>query len=113
MKHIAIYCRVSTKSQDTASQLPDLERWIKANCSDSDSVRWFTDKWTGKTMDRPGWNQLWAAVGRGEVGRIVVWRLDRLGRTARGLTALFDDLLSKRIPLVSIKDSFDLSTSAG
>ena len=44
---------------------------------------------------------------------IVVWRLDRLGRTAKGLTALFADLREKRINLVSIKDGLDLSTSAG
>ena len=32
----------------------------------------------------------------GKVNRVVVWRLDRLGRTARGLTVLFEDLLGRR-----------------
>ena len=44
---------------------------------------------------------------------IVVWRLDRLGRTAKGLTALFEDLQERGITLVSLKDGLDLSTPAG
>jgi DNA invertase Pin-like site-specific DNA recombinase len=42
-----------------------------------------------------------------------VWRLDRLGRTASGLTALFDDLRARNVGLVSIKDGIDLETAAG
>jgi DNA invertase Pin-like site-specific DNA recombinase len=64
-------------------------------------------------MDRPGWNQLEADVRAGKVSAVVCWRLDRLGRTARGLTALFDDLLHRKINLVSVKDSLDLSNPAG
>ena len=49
----------------------------------------------------------------GNVTSIVVWRLDRLGRTASGLTALFDELLTRKVNLVSLKDGVDLSTPAG
>jgi DNA invertase Pin-like site-specific DNA recombinase len=41
-----------------------------------------------------------------------VWRLDRLGRTAKGLTALFDDLVRRKVNLVSLRDGLDLSTPA-
>jgi DNA invertase Pin-like site-specific DNA recombinase len=64
-------------------------------------------------MDRPGWNQLEAAIRAGKVAQVVVWRLDRLGRTASGLTALFDDLRQRKINVVSLKDGLDLSTPAG
>ena len=60
------------------------------------TVRWYRDKFTGTTMDRPGFNRLLADVQAGKVARVVVWRLDRLGRTAKGLTALFEDLLRPR-----------------
>jgi DNA invertase Pin-like site-specific DNA recombinase len=43
----------------------------------------------------------------------VVWRLDRLGRTAAGLTKLFADLQDRKIGLVSLKDGIDLSTASG
>ena len=44
---------------------------------------------------------------------VVVWRIDRLGRTAKGLTALFDDLRERKVNLVSLKDGLDLATAAG
>src|SRR5207253_9064972 len=43
----------------------------------------------------------------------MVWRLDRLGRTAKGLTALFDELYNRKVGLFSLRDSLDLSTPAG
>jgi DNA invertase Pin-like site-specific DNA recombinase len=64
-------------------------------------------------MDRPGWNKLQADLEAGRIGAVVVWRLDRLGRTAKGLTALFDDLCRRGVGLVSLKDGLDLSTPAG
>src|SRR4051794_41613382 len=64
-------------------------------------------------MDRPGFNRLLADIEAGKVDRVVVWRLDRLGRTAKGLTALFDDLLARGVDLVSLKDGLDLETPAG
>ena len=59
------------------------------------------------------WNRLWADVLAGRVTRIVVWRLDRLGRLASGLTLLFDELHRRGVELVSIKEGFTLSTPAG
>ena len=58
-------------------------------------------------------DKLVQAVRSGKVSRIVVWRLDRLGRTAKGLTALFAELLERRVNLVSLRDSIDLKTAAG
>jgi DNA invertase Pin-like site-specific DNA recombinase len=110
MRHTAIYARVSGRAQELASQLPDLERWEKT-CPGP--VTMYTDKVTGKTMDRPGWSKLARALAAGELARIVVWRLDRLGRTASGLTALFDELRARKVDLVSLKDGFDLRTPAG
>jgi DNA invertase Pin-like site-specific DNA recombinase len=110
MKHVAVYIRVSSKQQDQRSQLPDLERW--AGSQDAE-IRWFRDKFTGKSMDRPGWTKLQKAIDAGEVAAVVVWRLDRLGRTAKGLTALFVQLHEQGINLVSLKDGIDLSTPAG
>jgi DNA invertase Pin-like site-specific DNA recombinase len=111
MKHVAIYLRVSSNAQDTKSQEPDLNRWAFAN--GVASVEWYRDKATGKNMDRPGWAKLDAAIRRGQVSAVVVWRIDRLGRTAKGLTALFDELRERKVNLVSLKDGLDLSTPAG
>jgi DNA invertase Pin-like site-specific DNA recombinase len=109
-KYIAIYLRVSSRKQDLRSQLPDLHRWADAQ---DEPIRWYRDKQTGKTMARPGWGKLEADLQAGRISKIVVWRLDRLGRTAAGLTALFEHLQQLRVGLVSLKDCLDLSTPAG
>ncbi|MHB8971319.1 MAG: recombinase family protein [Pirellulaceae bacterium] len=109
-KVVAVYCRVSTGQQDTRSQEPDLERWAEAQ---GEEVTWYKDKFSGKTMRRPAWDQLWDRVKSGRVSKIVVWRMDRLGRTAAGLTALFEELRQRHINLVSLRDGLDLETSAG
>ncbi len=112
MQHIAIYPRVSSRKQDTKSQEPDLKQWAEAY-GDGTPIKWYRDKASGKTMDRPGWKRLESAIDSGQVVRVVVWRLDRLGRTASGLTTLFDKLVSLGVGLVSIKDGLDITTPAG
>jgi len=112
MQHIAIYVRVSSRKQDTKSQEPDLKRWGSAYANGT-PVKWYRDKATGKTMDRPGWKRLEDALATGAVEKVVCWRLDRLGRTASGLTALFESLQQRGVGLVSIRDNLDLSTASG
>jgi DNA invertase Pin-like site-specific DNA recombinase len=109
-KHSSLYVRVSSRQQDHASQMPDLERWVEAN---DGPMTWHRDKFTGKSMDRPGMTKLLGEMREGRVSRIVVWRLDRLGRTTRGLCQLFDELRERGVDLVSLKDGFSLSSPAG
>ncbi len=109
-KYTSLYVRVSSRQQDHASQLPDLERWAETH---DGPVKWHRDTFTGKTMDRPGMEKLLADIRAGKVERIVVWRLDRLGRTTRGLCQLFDELREWNVDLVSIKDGFSLKSPAG
>ena len=45
-KHTALYLRVSSKQQDHASQLPDLERWAQGH---DGQVGWYRDKFTGNS----------------------------------------------------------------
>lgn len=109
-KTIAIYVRVSSQGQDFASQLNDLERWAGQQSS---AICWYKDKASGTTMTRPAMDKLIQDIASGQVGTVVCWRLDRLGRTAKGLVAFFDELTKRKINLVSIKDGLDLSTPAG
>jgi DNA invertase Pin-like site-specific DNA recombinase len=110
-RSIAIYIRVSSRKQDTRSQEPDLERWAEAFADLP--VKWYLDKMTGRTMDRPGWKRLDDDLHAGAIAKIVVWRLDLLGRTAAGLTSLFEELQRLGIGFESLRDKVDLSTAAG
>jgi DNA invertase Pin-like site-specific DNA recombinase len=105
----AYYYRASSKSQDLKSQQADM----KAHAANVPDAVFYRDRFTGKTLERPGWNRLWADVLAGKVQRIVVWRLDRLGRTVSGLSRLFEELQQRRVGLVSLRDGLDLNTAAG
>ena len=106
----AIYLRVSSQSQDIRSQEPDLQTWARAQ---AEPVAWYKDKFTGTQMDRPGLDKLLAEARAGQINKVVVWRLDRLGRTARGLLSLLDELQSLNVGFVSLREGIDLATPAG
>ena len=100
----------SAKGQETRSQEPDLQTWANAQ---PDEVIWYRDKFTGTTMERPGLERLLSDVRSGKVSKVCVWRLDRLGRTAKGLLTLLDELQALNVGFVSLREGFDLSTPAG
>ncbi|HMB03498.1 MAG TPA: recombinase family protein [Isosphaeraceae bacterium] len=109
-QHVAVSAGVSGRAQDADSREPNPRR--RAEGQDRPIAR-YRDQFTGTSMDRPGWNGLTKAVLEGKVSAVVGWRLDRLGRTAQGLTALFDDLVGRKINLVSWRDGLDRATPAG
>ena len=110
---IAIYERISSRGQKLDSQHHDLETWARGQQANSQALRWYRDTFTGKSMDRPAMMKLLADLRAGKVKAVVCWRLDRLGRTAKGLTALFDELVALKVNFLSLKDGIDLSTPAG
>lgn len=109
-KFIAIYCRISSASQSLRSQEGDLQRWADQQTTE---VRWYRDVCTGSTMQRPALDRLLADVAAGQVERIVVWRLDRLGRNCSGLVKLFDDLRAASTGLISLTRSISKRQRAG
>ena len=108
---LAVYVRVSSSDQSSRSQMAELA--CEAKAAPEEEVWWYEDKFTGTTMDRPEWNRLWWDVLKGKIARIVVWRLDRLGRTSSGMTALFDELKRLNVGLKSLKEGVDLTTPGG
>lgn len=121
------YCRVSTGDQHAEAQLPDLgawaerngldvpedDKWVPRHVARLEKTVWIADSFTGKTMQRPGMDKLMEDLFAGKVSRVVVWRLDRLGRFASGLTRLFEELKKQRASLISIREGFDLATPEG
>ena len=103
-----IYVRVSSNQQDMRSQEADLRAYANGK-----EVLWFRDKATGTDFNREGWKKLEEAISSGKVTELVVWRLDRLGRTAGETISLLDRLESLGVKFVSIKDNFDPSTVTG
>ena len=73
--------------------------------------RIFTDKTSGATKDRPGLNDVLSHLRDGDT--LVVWKLDRLGRTVKGLVDLVTELENQGVNFKSLTDSIDTTTSAG
>ncbi len=81
------YCRVSADDQNPDVQLATLKR---AGCT-----RIFTDQASGAHVTRPELEKCLKALNAGDV--LVVWKLDRLGRSLRDLIALLDDLQARDV----------------
>src|SRR5262245_47576205 len=109
-KATAIYLRVSTSGQDVASQEPDLRVWLRAH-GRRGSVLWYHDRFTGATLERPGMRKLEDDIQSGKVETLVVWRLDRLGRTAGQTIMFLDGLRDAGVRFVSLRDGVDTSSA--
>lgn len=97
------YARVSTPEQDLAPQLAAL---AEAGCE-----KVFSDKASGGKADRAGLADALSHARTGDV--LVVWKLDRLGRTMKGLVDLASSLADRKIGLRSITDGIDTAGTAG
>jgi len=97
------YCRVSTDDQNPDLQLAALKR---AGCKQI-----FTDRATGAHVKRPQLAKCLAAVQSGDT--LIVWKLDRLGRSLRDLIALLDDLKARGVAFRSLTESIDTTTPTG
>jgi len=97
------YARVSTIDQN-----PDLQTdaLIAAGCE-----RLFTDKASGAKATRPQLTKILEEARAGDV--IVIWKLDRLGRSLNHLVELVSQLNERQIGLRSLNDPIDTTTAQG
>ena len=103
MGHLLGYARVSTGEQDAQLQLDAL---TKVGC-----YRIFTDTASGALESRPELDNLLDQIRPGDT--LVVWRLDRLGRSIRHLINHMDALQERGIDFKSLQESIDTSSSGG
>lgn len=97
------YIRVSTNDQNIELQE---EALIRAKC---DHI--FVDKMSGTKAVRPGLKKCLKMLKRGDT--LVVWKLDRLGRSAKNMIVLLSELDERGIHFRSLTDSIDTSTRMG
>lgn len=98
------YARVSTEDQNLALQIDALQ---SAGC-----IKIFCDQGiSGKTASRPGLSKALNVLRKDD--ELVVWRLDRLGRSLINLIKLLEDLGKKEISFRSLNENIDTSSSGG
>lgn len=97
------YARVSTGDQNLDLQ----ERALR----DAGVAKIFTDKVSGAAATRPGLDKALAALSQGDV--LVVWRLDRLGRSLPHLISVVTGLGERGVGFRALHDNIDTTTAQG
>lgn len=97
------YARVSTKEQNLDLQIDALKN---AGCE-----KIYTEKISGSKKDRQELNKLLDNIRAGDI--IIIYKLDRLGRSLRHLLELIQVIQEKKVELKSIHDAIDTSSPTG
>lgn len=113
VEKVAIYCRVSTTAgQSVEMQLRDLRQLAQQR--GFEIVGEFCDEGVSGSRDsRPQLDKMLSDAQRGKFQGILIWRLDRLGRSLQNLVRLFESFQSWNIALISFGEGLDFSTSMG
>jgi DNA invertase Pin-like site-specific DNA recombinase len=97
------YWRVSTPDQDPAYQIAELEK------AGVDHI--FGEHITGARMNRPELSKLLKVCRRGDC--IVVWKMDRLGRSLKDVLITIEDMSAKGIQVKSLTEPIDTTSPMG
>ncbi|WNV02978.1 recombinase family protein (plasmid) [Candidatus Methylospira mobilis] len=97
------YARVSTQDQNLDLQI---EALTKAGCE-----KLFDDKISGSRAERPGLAKVLETLREGDT--LVVWKLDRLGRSVKHLVDLVGELHKRGVQFKSLTDAIDTGTPSG
>jgi DNA invertase Pin-like site-specific DNA recombinase len=110
---VALYARVSTldKGQDPELQLLELREYCQRRGLEIHGE--FVDRCSGSRESRPELDRLMTLARRRKFDALLVWRIDRLGRSLRHLVVTLAELDSLGVAFISLRDNLDLSTPSG
>lgn len=110
---VALYARVSTlNNQDPEMQLGELREY--AGRRGWQIVEEYIDQGvSGSKESRPALNRLMGDACRRRFDAILVWKIDRFGRSLKHLVNSLAELAAFRVAFVSLRDNLDLSTPSG
>lgn len=113
MTRIAVYARVSTSNghQDPQMQLRELREYAQRR--ELQIVEEYIDNVSGSKESRPALNRLMADAHSRKFDAVLVWRLDRFGRSLRHLVNALAELEARGVAFISLRDNLDLTTPAG
>jgi len=109
----AIYCRVSTTAgQSVEMQLRDL-RQLAIQRGFEIAAEFCDEGVSGSADSRPQLDKMLAEAQRGRFQAILIWRLDRLGRSLQHLVRLFENFRAWNVALISFGEGLDFTTAMG
>lgn len=107
------YVRVSTKEQSENFSMNDQENKIRSFCNtfDHELIEIYKDTFSGASINRKGLNELLEKLS-GYDG-LIVYKLDRLSRSAKHTLDIVDSLKAAGKTLISVSENIDISTPQG
>lgn len=107
-----IYARVSTDEQSTEMQLTECRRLAEFR-GWGVSLEYVDNGHSGTKATRPALERLMRDVRCGKVGRVLVWKLDRFGRSASHLVQAIEEFNRLGVEFVSMTENLETSTPMG
>jgi DNA invertase Pin-like site-specific DNA recombinase len=111
---VALYARVSTSTgqQDPEMQLSELREYVGRR--GWEITEEFTDQGvSGSKESRPALNRLMIDAQRRKSDAVLVWKIDRFGRSLKHLVNALAELGAFGVAFISLRDNLDLSTPSG
>ena len=110
-RNCAIYCRVSTQDQNIKNQVETLKTF--ANIQKLKIQKVYIDKISGIKDSRPALNQMMFDMRKGLFNCVVIYKLDRLGRSIKHLLTIVEEFHNKDIDLIVSSMNIDTKTPSG
>jgi putative DNA-invertase from lambdoid prophage Rac len=105
----AIYARVSTTDQTNTIQIRELKEYVERRGWNVAGI--YQDQMSGKTASRPGLNQLLADARLRKFDAVLVWKLDRFGRSLVNCVGAIQELQALGIRFIAISQGLDTDKS--
>jgi len=110
-RNVAIYCRVSTEEQNLDNQIQELKKI--ALLQNYMVYEIYTDKVSGTKDSRPELNRMMFDMRKGCFNAVMIYKLDRLGRSLKHLITVCEEFHNKGIDLIVTSQGIDTSTATG
>jgi DNA invertase Pin-like site-specific DNA recombinase len=107
------YARVSTQDQKLDIQIEQIKRYCVYR--NIDLARLYADKASGANTDRPEFQTMISDIETNVHGAevVIVWKLDRLGRSLKNLIDITESFRAKNLGLICIDSNIDTTTNEG
>ena len=107
------YARVSSKDQDLEIQINELKKYCQYR--NFEIVRIYTDKASGKNINRDGFEDMMQVLHKKtfDADAVIVHKIDRIGRNLKNLIDIIEDFSKMNIQFISITDNVDTTNPQG
>lgn len=110
-KCAALYVRISTDDQNTQMQLDALRQYVEAR--KLVVFKEYSDTSSGAKTSRPALNEMLADARRRKFDTLLVWKIDRLGRSVVHLLSILTELQTLGVAFASLQEAIDTETPSG